>query len=58
MTRIKIALHNAGGELHAVYTEWTEDADNDRAISAAVIAMVEETPLCPGDSITITDVDT
>lgn len=58
MTRIKIALHNAGGELDAVYTEWSDDVDDDTAISTAVIAMLEETPLRPGDSITITEADT
>jgi hypothetical protein len=55
MSIIKIALCNSAGELDATHVE--TDGDVDMAVTLAVIALIEGTPLGDGDSITITEIE-
>lgn len=54
MRRIKIALHNAaGGELDSVVIDWW--SGDEMAINGALVDMIEDSPLHPGDQIIITE---
>jgi hypothetical protein len=55
MATIKISLNNEAGELDATFVEI--DGNNDMAVTLAVIALIEATPLGDGDTIVIRAVE-